>query len=45
VLTIDYANQSANIADAYTRSRAAGFVPYCSVQALNVMRVNQGWDP
>ena len=45
VLTIDYANQAANIGDAYTRARAAGFVPYCSVQALNVMRVNQGWDP
>ena len=45
VLTIDYANQATNIGDAYTRARAAGFVPYCSVQALNVMRVNQGWDP
>ena len=45
VLAVDYANQSSNIGDAYTRARAAGFVPYCSVQALNVMRVNQGWDP
>ena len=45
VLSIDYANQHANIADAYTRSRAAGFVPYCSVVALDVMRVNPGWDP
>jgi cysteinyl-tRNA synthetase len=45
VLSIDYANQAANIADAYTRSRAAGFVPYCSVVALDVMRVNPGWDP
>jgi cysteinyl-tRNA synthetase len=45
VLTIDYASQAANIADAYTRSRAAGSVPYCSVVDLNVMRVNPGWDP
>ena len=45
VLSIDYANQQANIADAYTRSRAAGFVPYCSVVELDVMRVNPGWDP
>lgn len=45
VLTVDYANQSANIADAYSRSRAAGFVPYCTVVDLDVMRVNPGWDP
>lgn len=45
VLTVDYANQSANIAQAYTSSRAADFVPYCTVVALNVMRVNPGWDP
>ncbi len=45
VLTVDYANQSANISDAYTRSRAVGFVPYCTVVSLDVMRVNPGWDP
>jgi cysteinyl-tRNA synthetase, unknown class len=45
VLTVDYANQTANIGDAYTRSRAAGFVPHCTVVALNIMRVNPGWDP
>lgn len=45
VLTIDYANQAANIGDAYARSRAAGFVPYCTVVALDVLRVNPGWDP
>ncbi len=45
VLTVDYANQAGNIADAYTRSRAASFVPYCSVVSLDVMRVNPGWDP
>lgn len=45
VLAVDYANRAANIADAYTRARAAGFVPYCTVVALDVMRVNPGWDP
>lgn len=45
VLTVDYANQTAHIADAYTRSFAAGFVPYVTMQALNVMRINPGWPP
>jgi len=45
VLAIDYADQAANIASAYTQARAAGFVPYVSNRELNVMRVNPGWDP
>ncbi|ATB50359.1 endo alpha-1,4 polygalactosaminidase [Corallococcus macrosporus] len=45
VLSTDYAVQAAHIADAYTRSRAAGFVPYVSVRALDRMTVNAGWDP
>jgi cysteinyl-tRNA synthetase, unknown class len=45
VLAIDYADQAANIASAYTQARAAGFVPYVSNRDLNVMRVNPGWDP
>lgn len=45
VLSIDYANEEANIADAYTQSLAAGFVPYVSVRNLNVMRLNSGWPP
>jgi cysteinyl-tRNA synthetase len=45
VLTIDYANVAANVATAYTSSRAAGFVPYVSVRNLDVMRKNPGWDP
>ena len=45
VLTIDYADRPANISDAYARARAAGFVPYASVVALDVMRVNPGLDP
>jgi cysteinyl-tRNA synthetase len=42
VLAIDYADQAANIASAYTQARAAGFVPYVSNRELNVMRVNPG---
>jgi len=45
VLTIDYANQDANIASAYEQSRAAGFVPYVSVRSLDVLRLNVGWEP
>ncbi len=45
VLTVDYANIQANIDSAYEQSLAAGFVPYVSVRALNVVRINQGWEP
>ncbi|WP_163870158.1 endo alpha-1,4 polygalactosaminidase [Myxococcus eversor] len=45
VLSTDYAVQSAHVADAYTRSRAAGFVPYVTVRALDRVTVNAGWDP
>lgn len=45
VLTIDYANNRNKIADAYSRSIGAGFVPYVTVQALNVMRINAGFEP
>ncbi|WP_395842599.1 endo alpha-1,4 polygalactosaminidase [Archangium violaceum] len=45
VLSVDYAVQAAHVADAYTRSRAAGFVPYVTVRALDRVTVNAGWDP
>ncbi len=45
MLSIDYANNQANISSAYTQSRAAGFVPYVSVVALDVMRINPGFEP
>ena len=45
VLTIDYANQQANIDSAYKQSSAAGFVPYVSVRNLDVARLNVGWEP
>ena len=45
VLTIDYANQQANIDSAYKQSLAADFVPYVSVRDLDVVRLNLGWEP
>ncbi len=45
VLTIDYANDPANIDSAYEQSLAAGFVPYVSVVNLDVVRLNCPWRP
>jgi len=45
VISVDYTDITRNIGDAYTRARAASFVPYCTVVELNVLRVNPGWDP
>lgn len=45
VLTVDYATIAANITSAYEQSLAAGFVPYVSIRALDVVRINQGWEP
>ncbi len=38
VLAVDYAKTSACIADAYTKERAIGFVPYVTVVALDVVK-------
>jgi cysteinyl-tRNA synthetase len=45
VLTVDYANRTANIDRAYRRSRDAGFVPYVTVVDLDRVRINAGWEP
>ena len=45
VLTVDYANEQENIDAAYAQSLAAGFVPYVSVRALDVVRLNGAWSP
>ncbi|MCU0521148.1 MAG: endo alpha-1,4 polygalactosaminidase [Anaerolineae bacterium] len=45
VLTVDYATTTANIDSAYRQSLAAGFVPYVSVRALDIVRINEGWEP
>ncbi|MFP2903770.1 endo alpha-1,4 polygalactosaminidase [Pyxidicoccus sp. 3LFB2] len=45
VLSTDYAVQRTHVADAYQRSRAAGFVPYVTVRALDRMTVNASMVP
>ncbi|MHB1319687.1 MAG: endo alpha-1,4 polygalactosaminidase [Anaerolineae bacterium] len=45
VLTVDYATTETTIDSAYTQSLAAGFVPYVSVRALDVVRINASWEP
>jgi len=44
-LILDYTQRQEQIADAYTRARARGYVPYATVRALNRLVVNRGFDP
>jgi len=45
VLTIDYCTTPAHIDDAYARSAARGYVPYCTVRDLDQLTVNPGHEP
>jgi cysteinyl-tRNA synthetase len=45
VLTIDYSARSEQIADAYARARARGYVPYVTDRSLGRLRVNPGFEP
>jgi cysteinyl-tRNA synthetase len=45
VLTIDYTARPEQIADAYTRALAHGFVPYVTDRALGRLRINPGFEP
>jgi len=45
VLTIDYTDDPDQIADAYTRSRAQGYVPYVANRDLDALRINPGFEP
>lgn len=45
VLTIDYTSVPEQIADAYARSRARGFVPYVADRSLGRLRINPGFEP
>ena len=57
VLTVDYpfgqsedvphfdAQTLAKIDDAYTRSSANGYIPYCTVRNLNYLTINPGHEP
>jgi cysteinyl-tRNA synthetase, unknown class len=45
VLTVDYASNPANVAEAYNRARGRGYVPYVTDEPLNGMRINAGFEP
>lgn len=45
VLTIDYTSKPEQINDAYTRSRANGFVPYVADRSLGRLRINADFPP
>ena len=45
VLTVDYAETSSFVDDAYTRSRAKGYVPFVTVRDLDRLTVNPDHPP
>lgn len=45
VLTVDYTQRPEQVADAYRRARARGYVPYATVRGLDRMVINRGYDP
>jgi len=45
VLTIDYTARKEQIADAYARARARGYVPYVTDRSLGRLRINPGFEP
>jgi cysteinyl-tRNA synthetase len=45
VLTIDYSAKPEQIADAYFRSNARGYIPYVTDRSLGRLRINPGFEP
>jgi cysteinyl-tRNA synthetase len=45
VLTIDYTGRPEQIADAYGRALARGYVPYVADRSLGRLRINEGFEP
>jgi cysteinyl-tRNA synthetase len=45
VLIVDYTSRPEQIADAYERARANGFVPYVADRSLGRLRINEGFEP
>ena len=45
VLTIDYTARPEQIADAYKRALAHGYVPYVTDRSLGRLRINPGFEP
>jgi cysteinyl-tRNA synthetase len=45
VLTVDYAITPAHVDDAYAKSHARGYVPFCTVRDLDRLTINPGHEP
>ncbi len=45
VLTTDYTAKKDQIADAYRRSLAKGYIPYVADRSLGRLRINEGFEP
>jgi cysteinyl-tRNA synthetase len=45
VLTVDYTARPEQIAGAYDRARARGYVPYVTDRSLGRLRINPGYEP
>jgi len=45
VLTVDYTTTPAHVDDAYARSLAKGYVPFCTVRDLDQLTINPGHEP
>jgi cysteinyl-tRNA synthetase len=45
VLTVDYATTPAHVDDAYAKSQAKGYVPFCTVRDLDRLVINPGHEP
>lgn len=45
VLTVDYAATPARVDDAYAKSQAKGYVPFCTVRDLDRLTINPGHEP
>jgi endo-alpha-1,4-polygalactosaminidase (GH114 family) len=45
VLTIDYTVRPGQIADAYFRAHARGYIPYVTDRSLGRLRINPGFEP
>ena len=45
VLTIDYTGKAEQIADAYLRAHAHGYIPYVTDRSLGRLRINPGFEP
>lgn len=45
VLTIDYTARPEQIADAYMRAHARGYIPYVTDRSLGRLRINPGFEP